>query len=100
MQLKLEWEPIVVDGCPYDCTQNDLLRMETVGIANIGKNVNWTLADDTEVTLSGSDLLAVRENIMALLGERIMKLHATARAFKKNPKTTLRDIQPEKWPHG
>ena len=100
MQLQQEYQPIVVDGHPYDCTQNDLLRMETVGVASMGKTVDWTLANDSTVTLSGSELLAVREDIMVLLGERTMRLHAAARAFKENPETTLRDIQPEHWPHG
>ncbi len=93
---KLERKPVTINGRPYDCSYEDLLRMEAVGLASPNKDITWTLADNTEHVVRGALLLNIRDDIIAELGKRFEQLHAISQDFKRRS-VTLRDIQAEQW---
>lgn len=92
----MEQKPVVIDGNAFDSKPHDLLRMEAIGLANIDKSVEWTLADNRDITVKGSDLLDIRSRIIKELGLRMNQLHQIAKSLKAHD-VSLRDIQPYQW---
>lgn len=96
MKRVVDAKPVVVNGMPFDCTLEDLSRMEIIGKSNLDVTILWTLANNKDISLTGKELLTIRDEIIAILGTRMVKVHELSRAFKDHP-VTLREIQSPQW---
>lgn len=98
---QLEQSPIKIEGHVYDADEKADKRMREVlqtwdalGLTS----VDWTLADNSVVTLTKKELQSVYEQIQVARADRGLRLHKKAREFKEqSPSPTMRDVQPENW---
>ena len=99
----VEFGPLTWDGSTFDADSLSQFRIlgEVVNAmraltASESFSIVWTLADDSERTLSAADMLALGQ----ALGAQVDSAHATARALRAaiDAATTVAEVEAIVWP--
>lgn len=56
-------------------------------------SIDWTLADNTQKTMTLAELTAYTDEALTIRDLRVFPVHAQALAYKANPATTVRDLE-------
>ena len=97
---KLVNHSITVSGMEFDSNDRSLLKMSAIAdIATDNSSINWTMADNSIITVSGSEFKQLYVNVKKAHAARLYTLHHYSQDLKKRlPDVYEDDLKIELWP--